>query len=170
MWRRELVGGKVGGRPYKGRGVRVIAVGQACREGQHVRTPLPHVPGNKCDARGAWGREGGRVCRVAVGVGVGVRSGFHLDARLQFDGPVMGAILGLQGHARVRLGRRSLAVLVDAMGAFHLTGGLDHQVNPVRALVIDTASANGLRKVVQHCPGHAGQVAQVAVLPLAPEG
>lgn len=62
------------------------------------------------------------------------------------------------------------AVLVGALAArmqpLHLPGRVQHHLDAVGALVVDAAAAHGLREVIDHGPGHAGQIAEVAVLPL----
>lgn len=49
---------------------------------------------------------------------------------------------------------------------FHLPGSIQNQLDTVRTLVVDTSATNGLRKVVDHGPRHARQIAQVTVLTL----
>lgn len=49
--------------------------------------------------------------------------------------------------------------------ALHLTCRIQYQLYPVRALIVDAPAAHGFGKIMDHCPRHARQVAQVAVLP-----
>ncbi|TNN41054.1 hypothetical protein EYF80_048765 [Liparis tanakae] len=65
----------------------------------------------------------------------------------------------------VGLPRARGAPVLEAVGSLELPRGLDHKLDPVRPLVVDTSAANGLGKIPDHGPRHAGQVAQVAGLP-----
>lgn len=70
-------------------------------------------------------------------------------------------VLGVAGRS-VRLRRRRSGFL-EPVGLLHLLRGLQDQIYPVGALVVDATAAHGLRVVHDHCPGHPGQVAQVAL-------
>lgn len=90
---------------------------------------------------------------MTVGVTVGVRGlldvcpWFHLDARLEFDGAMVGSVLRLEWDAWVRFGWRALT-FIDAVCPLHLPGALDDQLYPVCALIVDTATAHSLGEVM----------------------
>lgn len=68
---------------------------------------------------------------------------------------------------RLRLLLRLLcATLLEAVSALHLPSGVEHELDPIGAFIVDAPAAHRFREVVQHRPRRARQVAQIAVLPL----
>lgn len=102
-----------------------------------------------------------RVVQREGGGGRVVRGRRGLRAR----GGVGAVLVRLQRRPVRALGVRGAAALLEAVRALQLARRVQHDLDAVRALVVDAAAAHRLRELVQHRPRHAGQVAQVAVLP-----
>lgn len=64
----------------------------------------------------------------------------------------------------VRMGWRGSPTFLNPVHPLHLASRFDDHLDAVGPLVVDAASTHGLGEVVQHGPGGARQVAQVAVL------
>ena len=110
---------------------------------------------------GGGGRGDVVVPRVALagGGGYGCSGGRVLDGH---DVHAGGAVVLGVGARAVGFGGGGPRVL-EAVGLLQLLGRLEHEVDAVGALVVDAAAADRLREVHYHGPGHARQVAQVAL-------
>lgn len=65
----------------------------------------------------------------------------------------------LPGELLRRLPRPGRPPLLEPVSPLELPGRLDDELNAVRSFVVDTSPADGLGKIPNHGPGHAGQVA-----------
>lgn len=102
---------------------------------------------------------------------VGGRRDLQHSVLMRPGGVVAAAAPAVQGRgfgpAVVVLTRRSRGpVLLEPVSTLHLPGRLQHQLDPVRPLVVDAPATHRFAEVVEHGPGHTGHVAEVAVLPL----
>lgn len=75
-------------------------------------------------------------------------------------------VFGVTRRCAIRLGGGWSSVL-EAVCLLQLLGRLEDEVDAVGALVIHAAAAHRLREVHDHRPWHPGQVAQIALRPLA---
>lgn len=92
-----------------------------------------------------------------VMVGLGHRPVWHLSIFVAS----FAAGTGSAGTATATTSASTAGTSVDSL---HLPGSIQNQLDTVRALIVDTTPANGLRKVVDHGPRHPRQIAQITVL------
>lgn len=80
---------------------------------------------------------------------------------------VVPAFMDAAGRKRSRWSTDRPLRVLEAMHSLHVVSCFDDHLNAFRSLIVDTATADGLCKIMQHGPWCARQVAQEAVLSLA---